>query len=772
MKHAIKYLTVILAIFTVNVAVAQTGAQKRADKLYGQNLYKEASVLYEHVVKKDANNKDAFVSLGNCYRKLGMLTKAEDAYSKAAALGSLSSEANFFYGTVLAANGKADEAKKFFELYNPNYGAGFNTNTLYADSSLWKVWGTNINTWGSDMGPAWYKKGIVYSSARKSNCIFRRTDGSNNGAYYDIFVVGDTNNIKKTDAEYLKSVNKKGKKLARYTPNDDDTYNTSNDTRTVGYYGSPYLYDSLKYDRAALKSIPKMKGINKKFNDGPVVFYNGGDSLIFTRTSTKKSKATKSNLLGLYSAKYDGEKVSDVKALSLNSKDYNVGHPALSPDNKTLYFSSDMPGGQGGKDLYMSKWEGGAWSTPVNLGPSINTPGDEVFPFVNGSGQLFFASNGLPGLGGLDNFVAWPEGNGFGKPENLGYPANSNGDDFGYISDKDNKNGYFSSNRLRGGVNDDIYKFYHIISIKLDGLVVEEGSETPINLAQVELTPLPAGQTQASTKEDGKFKYYMEPKQDYSLKVTRDGYDDVTIEIPTKDLKPGSTLSKKIVMNRYKFLVDGSVSTRSTNEPVEGATVYIKNKTTGQTITATTNAAGVFDYKLEPESDYIIFAEKNGLFTDTTKVSTMGLKKSQGFKVNLAFDKLMMLAVIYYDYDKSDYRKDEFNSKEIDELASLMKADPTLKVLAKSFADSRGETDYNDKLSAKRSATAISTLKAALKKRGMKEKELKGRLREQHFGETNLTNKCADGVECTEEEHQKNRRTEFVRDEEVAPASK
>jgi peptidoglycan-associated lipoprotein len=142
----------------------------------------------------------------------------------------------------------------------------------------------------------------------------------------------------------------------------------------------------------------------------------------------------------------------------------------------------------------------------------------------------------------------------------------------------------------------------------------------------------------------------------------------------------------------------------------------------------------------------------------------MGKKASENFKVDLAFDKDLMLAVIYYDFDRSEVRKDDFNMKELDQLVSIMKAEPELKVIAKSFADSRGESDYNDKLASKRSNAAV----AYLVKKGIK----KNRIIAQSFGETNLTNKCSDGVECSEEDHQKNRRTEFLRSEDdVAPAA-
>jgi outer membrane protein OmpA-like peptidoglycan-associated protein len=275
---------------------------------------------------------------------------------------------------------------------------------------------------------------------------------------------------------------------------------------------------------------------------------------------------------------------------------------------------------------------------------------------------------------------------------------------------------------------------------------------------------MPAGQTATSTKEDGKSKYYLRAKNDYKVTISRDGYDVVTTDVSTQNVRPGKSIDKKIILSKYKFIVDGSVTTRSTNVGVPGATVYFKNKTTGEIITVVANEAGIFDYKISPESDYIIYAEKGGMRTNEVIISTMGKKASENFKVDLAFDKELMLAVVYYDFDKTEVRKDDFNKKELDELVALMKAEPTMKVVAKSFADSRGESKYNDKLASKRSNATV----AYLVKKGIK----KNRIIAQSFGETNLTNRCADGVECSEEEHQANRRTEFIRaEDEVAPAA-
>ena len=139
--------------------------------------------------------------------------------------------------------------------------------------------------------------------------------------------------------------------------------------------------------------------------------------------------------------------------------DYAVGHPALSPDGKRLYFSSDKPGGQGGADIYYVEIQGESFGAVRNLGPAVNTPEDEVFPFVDSEGSLYFASSGHLGFGGLDIFRSQAQNGCWTKPENLGLPVNSPQDDFAYVLDSSRSKGFFSSNRGNDPDNDDLYAF-------------------------------------------------------------------------------------------------------------------------------------------------------------------------------------------------------------------------------------------------------------------------------------------------------------------------
>jgi hypothetical protein len=202
------------------------------------------------------------------------------------------------------------------------------------------------------------------------------------------------------------------------------------------------------------------KDIESVLNDGPASFNPGGDTIWFSRNQHIDLKINKllgsRNKLGIYSAVRTGGKWNNLKEFRFNIEWYNVTTPCLSPDGKRLYFSSDQPGGAGGLDLYYSQWRNGYWDTPVNLGPAINTEGNESYPFINIAGELYFASDGHKGLGGKDIFVTKQRGTGWYSPVRLDEPINSEADDFAIITDPLMKEGYFSSSR---GKTVDIYQF-------------------------------------------------------------------------------------------------------------------------------------------------------------------------------------------------------------------------------------------------------------------------------------------------------------------------
>ncbi|KAF2329009.1 OmpA family protein, partial [Flavobacterium daemonense] len=322
-----------------------------------------------------------------------------------------------------------------------------------------------------------------------------------------------------------------------------------------GEYCTDLYISNLNNDGSASKPVKFGGKINTKFNESTPVFTKDGKTVYFTRnnyidgkTAVDKNKIT---LLKLYKATKDGKKWKDIKELPFNSNEYSVAHPALSQDEKTLYFVSNMPGTLGGSDIYKASINGdGSFGTPVNLGPEINTEGRESFPFISAKNELYFASDGYPGLGGLDIFVAKPDSKGgFEKPINVGEPVNSPGDDFAFLIDTSTKNGFFSSNRDNGVGSDDIYK------LKENKEIAEECIQNIYGRITDELTGKPISATVAlydskgvfvrdfQTKNDGMYDFgKVDCSTSYKVKTEKEGFDSTEKTVTT-----GSETGKSLI---------------------------------------------------------------------------------------------------------------------------------------------------------------------------------------------------------------------------------
>ena len=264
-----------------------------------------------------------------------------------------------------------------------------------------------------ESSPAYYKNGIVFCSNKKNDFLISYRDTSEEGQrLYDLFFTSPKKDSKK--------------------------------------WTSP---------------IALSNGINTLFNEGPCCFYNDSANIAFSRnifTDKKFGSSMKSgNYMGIFFADFSDDKWINVRPFEYNSTTYNVMHPSLTKDGKRMFFASDMPGGFGGFDIYVTNFSNGHWSKPVNLGKNVNTESNEAFPFIHSSGRLFFASKGWNSKGGFDIFFTQELENDWIQPQNMKEPFNSTSDDFGFIADESLQSGYFTSNR---GHSDDIYSFKSIIS--------------------------------------------------------------------------------------------------------------------------------------------------------------------------------------------------------------------------------------------------------------------------------------------------------------------
>jgi outer membrane protein OmpA-like peptidoglycan-associated protein len=436
-------------------------------------------------------------------------------------------------------------------------------------------------------------------------------------------------------------------------------------------------------------------------NDGTPAFTKDGGTVVFARGNTGKSKDPSPDV-DLYISKKTGTTWSEPERLSISDSLAWDGSPSFSADERTLYFSSNRRGGKGGVDLYRVPIDNsGRFGRPINLGSTINTPGDELFPFVSANGKLYFSSDGHPSIGGLDLFVASRNENEI-MVEHLGVPINSIGDDFA-ISFSDSTQGYISSNRPGGKGDDDIYFF-------------------------------------KSTGSEDRWWTTAPP--------------------PVID-----TLNKKII----NYFVQVKVVDPSGN-PIDSVKINVRKN--GQTLSnEKTNKKGFIELIDMAENDELIFkCDKEDFITVRSSFSMEGktipeslLKKEMTdttFQVIITMDrpeigkeisKLYEINSIYYDLDKADIRADA--AEELDKIVQFLTDNPPMNLELGAHTDARASTGYNLKLSQRRAESAVNYII----RRGI----AKDRIKPKGYGEGQLINECSDGVECPEEMHQQNRRTEF-----------
>ena len=629
---------------------AQEVKINKANKNYEQFAYVDAIKTYEKVAAKGHKSAEVFQKLGNAYYFQSRLEEANKWYTELFAMNQeVEPELYFRYAQTLKAVGdykKADQMmEKFYQKNGTDNRAKIGKTQkdylaeIKKNSGRYRIENAGINSEFSDYGTAFYKDELVFASARDTGSISSKKHSWTNQSYTNLYGAKVTDN---------------------------------------GNFESPEKFS---------------KSVSSKYHESTPVFTQDGNTMYFTRNNFNNGKKGRDSertiLLKLYKATKDGDKWTNVTELPFNSNEYSVAHPALSPDEKTLYFASDMPGSMGSSDLYRVAINAdGSYGTPVNLGNKINTEGRETFPFVSDNNELYFASDGHPGLGGLDVFVTKLSSDGnIGTIKNVGEPVNSKMDDFAFLIDTKTKNGFVSSNRKEDNLGyDDIYKLTEIIPIPEDckqfltGVVVEEDSQKPIANAKVIL------------------------------------YDSV--ENKLKELTSDA-------QGKYDFGI------------VECDT---RLKIRAEKTTYNTNEISV------------IIPKESG--TTDSKVSLE--LKEQALKPGDSVNNVLNIDIVYFDLDKSDIRPDA--AVELAKVLEVMKQNPTMKIDVRSHTDCRHTAAYNLALSDRRAKSTI----AWLIKNGIAADRLTGR----GYGESQLVNKCSceptNESNCSEEEHQKNRRSIFV----------
>lgn len=550
----------------------------------------------------------------------------------------------------------------------------------------------------------------------------------------------------------------------------------SQQTKTDKWTGNPY-YNIFAVECAGngrcSSELQKISGkINTKYHDGPAVFNSWGTDMYFTRTNYTREFITNGSvpdaegvvrLQIMKASGYDSASMSfkKISPFPFNSKDYSTAHPAMSADGTMMVFTSDMPGGQGGNDLYMTMTDDeGNWSEPVSIGKNVNTEGDEMFPFIADDYTLYFASNGHVGFGGLDIYKSnWDaQSRMFSAPENIGAPVNSSYDDMSITLAKGSSVGYFASNRPATKMGDNIY-FVNLQNIFLALNLKDAATGEPIPAGTITLGGLNDNRSFTSASNGGIVTRIL-PESQYTVQISKPGYKAQTISVNSYNRMNNDTISQDIMLESdFAIYYNAVVIDENTYEQIADPTIVFAKLGGKSADTTYLSGAETFTRSLDPNAEYAVYAVKDKYYSNERMVSTAGITKNMGttrikdtlFMKELKIGEVYKIDNIYYDYNKANIREDAKPS--LNRLIQLLEQYPDMSIQVNSHTDCRGANAYNMNLSKARANSVIKYLQ----ERGINKK----RLEFKGFGETKPVEDCPVCDECSEEQHQRNRRTEF-----------
>lgn len=637
-----RFLIVFTLLFLCKSVAQDNRAVIKANEKYEAYSFSPAIDIYKRVLEKGYVSADLLKKLGNSYYFNADYEEAAKIYERLIDTYGDEVGADFYfrYGQTLKTLGDYGNSDaimgKFTEMTSSDVRASmFKGDRDYMaeikeNSGRYDIGPFEFNSIYSEFAPAFYKAGVLFSSDRDTGNLARYRHTWNSQDFLDLYVVNA--------------------------------------------------------DSSSANRVVKLGAINTRLHESTTAATKDGNTLYFTRNNFKNGKYVKDEngviRLKIFKATRTNNEWTNIEELPFNSDAYSVAHPALSPDERTLYFASDMQGTLGESDLFkIAINEDGSYGTPENLGNTINTEARETFPFVSSEEILYFSSDGHPGLGGLDVFATKIEGASFAeKILNVGEPVNSKRDDFTFVLNEETRKGYFASNREKGVGADDIYSFLETKPLEFD--CVQEITGTVRDKITNELL---VGST---------------------VKVIDENNEEVQSTITDSD----GTFMLSVDCNQGNFV----------RAQMEG---YVPSE---EYLGESDGKAKIIDFYLERET------------------------VTAGFGDDLA--KLLQLSTIYFDFDKFNIRPDA--EIEIQKVIAAMEKYPSLKIKANSHTDSMGRDQYNLWLSQKRAESTV----AYMISKGISADRLQG----EGFGETRLINNCSNGGRCSDEEHQLNRRSEFI----------
>ncbi len=685
MKKAI--ILIFISIYTCATYAQQQGKHlKRANKYFERAFYSQAIPLYEKALKEEysfeALNKiaDAYFYTNNLEKANGYYRLLLKFYKKRT-----TQLIHTRYATTLKAKNKHKTAYKilrsYYEKNNPKKLDSLNKTIHYLENvkamgERYHIENLAINTSGSEFGATLYEDQLVFAAPKKQKDGTNKTYGWTGSNYLDLYKV-PTDKI--------------------------------------------HLGDSI--------AIPLSQNINSKLHEANIIFTKDGKTAYFTRNNFVKGKRLKDKKnithVQIFKAQLIEGTWKNITPLPFNNTNYSTEHPALSPDEKKLYFASDMPNGFGSFDLYyVDILANGNYGVPKNLGATINTSKKEQFPFISQNNKLYFASNGHPGFGSLDVFISSIKEDTYTKPDNLGLPINSGYDDFSFIINS-KKQGYFSSNRTSGKGNDDIYRIKELKPLLIEecnqfilGIISDIDTKKPLKGA---LVTLENSQNELLAKSitniEGRFLFDVKCDQQYIVKASKDKYSKEQRRL---------TLKKERKKNN-----DASMELKSLlqleREKKEAIALQQRK-----------------EHELREKKALELIAEKK-----------LKIKKTIAKEKNLVADKkqtVIKTEEINFDYNLWYLRRDA--KKAIQVVIDLMKKYPEMIVEIGTHSDMRGHKKYNQELSQKRA----NSVRFYLIDQGIEG----GRVTAVGYGESKPIIKCKTEEACSEEQHEINRRCEFV----------
>lgn len=730
-----------LLIFTVitSTVIAQHKRYKYAENLYANGVYADAAQAYEDVLERGMDSLTVADHISESYDNSGGYEKALSWYTYQNVHQILDKKESLRYSILLATVKSYDMAEAVLENALNRYGNDTilnyrleelrkfrNSNTIEPNFEMRSIKG---NSEYSEMSVIpLNNETFVFSSTRNQRVAVRRYHALNNLPLYDMFIA-------------------------------------ENDS--LGYYKAKRFDENTKYHDAT----GCFDSINKRF--------------YFTRNNYIDGKPQKDAsgkmLLKIMVADFVDGKLKNEKECSFNSNEFSCAHPTISDDGLTLYFTSSMKGGYGGMDLYSVTIDSvGSFGVPKNMGPMVNSPLDELFPFYHsGKKLLFYSSNGHYGFGGLDVFLSKLDKTGMAKNvQNLGEPLNTSKDDFSFLNNGLQTSGYVASNREGGIGDDDLYRFKQLKPYGdkiISGYITDRYRLDSIPEAVVYAYDETGGLLD-STRSDASGFYSLTSGYDgtITLVAKKNRFEDEKMNVDLSSSETEFEVNIKMTPILHYWVV-GTVRDKDSRVELGGVKVTVTNLTLAKDITTlNTDAVGYFKTDTIPEFKYgsrfgiSLLLEKPGYLTTTFVLyDTLGLTEEINVnafidpvmsKVDLGTDlaKLVDLNAIYYDYNKALIRPDA--AIELDKIVKVMLENPNIKIELGSHTDTRGTADKNQILAEKRAKAAVDYIIS----KGI----AKNRIKAKGYGESKPLVSDAEikqmkTLEESEKAHQLNRRTEF-----------